>query len=70
MSGSGRSRYQPSPAGGRHAPGDARNEAEKWLSGFIIDLDTYRNGWTVLEIVFLFLLQLFRAYFILKEQIN
>lgn len=24
---------------------------KKWLSGFITDLDTHRNGWTVLEII-------------------
>lgn len=64
MSGLGRSRYQHPPAGGSRVPEDVRNEAEKWLSRFIIDLDTYRYGWSVLEIFFfllLFLLQLFRA---------
>lgn len=60
MSGPGRSRSQPPPAGGSRAPGDARNEAEKWFLPFIIDLDTYRNGYTVLEII-LFVLQLLRA---------
>lgn len=53
MSGSDRSSYQHPPAGGRLVPADAKKERgrKKWLSRFIIDLDTHRNGWTVLEII-------------------
>lgn len=42
--------YRIPPIGGSRSPGGPKNEAEKWLSRFIIDLDTYRNGWIVLEI--------------------
>lgn len=53
-----RGHYQFLPIGCSRVPGGGggrKNEAEKWFSPFIIDLDTYRNGWIVLEIFFLFL---------------
>lgn len=78
MSGSDGCSYQHPPAGGGLVPGDTKKkrQGKKWLSRFIIDLDTYRNGWSVLEIMVISFtivrggLVMTLTNLILKEQIN